>query len=304
MTEPSEAVAFPLFVTEHAAEQTAAVPLPVEVAARPTAGAWLVPVHVPGTAPPDHPRLLDGTPVLIGRDPACGVCLAHESVSRRHAGIERVPDGGYHVIDLGSRNGTAVNGVRVPAAVLRDGDRVRVGEFEFRFVAGTDQAAQPAAGVDPVTGTLNRRAVDEVLEREVARSARHARPLSLLLIGLDGFEDVNDRHGRAAGDCVLRAAAGVIGDVFRVADVVARYGGDVFAVVLPETPADLAFICGNRVRQALDGHPFAPGGAPVSLTVSGGIGEWGPGVTVAELVGRAEARLYEAKRLGRNRIRR
>lgn len=261
--------------------------------------------HGPGVG---RLHTLGPVPITIGRDPDCEIPAPDDAVSRRHAGIERQPDGSYHIIDLGSRNGTAVNGTRVQAAILRDRDLIRIGGCEFRFrdagaaAAAAEAELYQAAVMDPLTGAHNRRAFEEFLAREVSRSQRHARPLSLLLFDVDRFKLINDRFGHPAGDYTLRELAAVVKGVIRTNDLLARYGGDEFVVVLPETPPTQGARCGERIRAALAAHTFTFAGRTYPVAISVGVGGWEPGVTPAELVARADRRLYEAKRGGRDRV--
>jgi diguanylate cyclase (GGDEF)-like protein len=271
-------------------------------------GACLVQVHPKGPTF-GHRYPIGNDPVLIGRDAACAIHNPDTSVSRRHARIEVRADGRYHISDLDSRNGTSVNNLLVRATVLNDGDQIRIGSCVYRFLAGGNVEAEyheelyNLSVLDPLTTTHNRRSLMDFLDREIARSRRHERALSLLLVDLDNFKAINDEHGHLAGDVTLRTVAGLIKEVIRTNDLVARYGGDEFAVVLPETPADLAFLCGERIRRSVAEHEFEFGGHPYTATLSVGVGRWGPGASAADLLQRADTRLYEAKRGGRNRVR-
>jgi diguanylate cyclase (GGDEF)-like protein len=306
MTDQSETFTLDQVRRELADEPTAEMPPPT-VIARPILGAGLVLIHPRGPFQGRRFSVRQNS-VVIGRDPDCPVCIPDDTVSRRHARIDLQPDG-YHVTDLGSRNGTAVNDAPAGTAPLRDGDRVRVGWCVFRFVvAGSPEAEYHEelyrnAARDPLTGVPNRRTLEDYLAREVALADRAGRPLSLLLLDIDDFKEINDRFGHPAGDETLRRAAGVMQEAIRWNDLLARYGGDEFAIVLPDTPVDLAFLCGDRIRMAVAGHRFECDDRRFPVTVSVGVGRWGPGVTAADLIARADGRLYDAKRAGRNRVR-
>ncbi len=251
-----------------------------------------------------------GEPVLIGRRKDCGVFDPDPSVSREHARVELRPDGRFQVTDLGSTNGTYVNHARVRSAELHDGDYLRVGNSLYRFLAGGNLEAgyheemHRLAVTDPLTGLPNRRAFLELLDREVERARRYRRPLSVLLFDVDHFKDVNDRLGHIAGDHTLRAVAEVSRPLVRRDELLARYGGDEFAVALPEAGATQAAWCGERICRAVERHPPEFDGQRYSVTVSVGVGAAAAGEEfgVADLIDRADKRLREAKQAGRNRV--
>ena len=156
------------------------------------------------------------------------------------------------------------------------------------------------ATTDPLTGLANRRAFFDALEIEVARSRRYPRPLSLLMVDVDGLRVVNDTRGHPAGDRVLAALAAILREGVREVDLPARYGGDEFAVLLPETPLDGAAIAAERLRAAVAGASFDDG---LVLTLSVGVAATPPLEADAEkLVAEADAALYRAKNAGGNRV--
>lgn len=151
---------------------------------------------------------------------------------------------------------------------------------------------------DGLTGLANRRVLDESLERAVALSERTGAPLSLVVFDLDRFKDVNDRYGHQVGDAVLRAVGRALADTSRTADLAARYGGEELALLCPDTTSEEALALAERVRAAVAAAP-----TPVPVTISAGVASVpGDGVDgVEELVGAADAALYESKRRGRDR---
>jgi two-component system, cell cycle response regulator len=250
---------------------------------------------------------LDGE-VVLGRDRSCEVPLEADDVSRRHARI--VPDGGGHVlVDLGSTNGTFVNGVEVETARLAPGDRVALGSCAARYLRAGDEAERELASLaevarrDALTGLANRRAFDEALLREVARARRSGAALAVVVLDVDHFKRVNDAHGHAAGDLVLAEVAARARAALRAGDLLARVGGEELAAVLPAADLAAAAEVAERIRSGLAAAPVVAGGAALAVTASLGCAALLPSdADGAAVLARADARLYDAKRGGRNRV--
>ena len=156
---------------------------------------------------------------------------------------------------------------------------------------------------DELTGLPNRRAFLRRLEEEVSRVQRYGSPLSLALLDLDKFKDINDKHGHPAGDEVLRTYAKNVLSLFRHHDLVARYGGEEFAVLLPNTERNGALRALNKVKKRAGEACYQFNGAVRQLpTFSAGLALYQPGETPSALIERADNALYRAKRIGRNRI--
>ncbi|HHH35500.1 MAG TPA: GGDEF domain-containing protein [Gammaproteobacteria bacterium] len=156
---------------------------------------------------------------------------------------------------------------------------------------------------DELTELPNRRAFMRRLEDEVARVQRYGYPLSLALLDMDGFKKINDTYGHAAGDEVLRNFASNILSIFRHHDMVARYGGEEFAVILPNTDQHGALRALQKVQKRASESPYQFNGETRPMpTFSAGIALYRPGETPGSLIERADKALYQAKRLGRNRI--
>lgn len=161
-----------------------------------------------------------------------------------------------------------------------------------------------ASLTDELTGLLNRRAFDNRLAEEIARASRYGTSLSLLVLDLDRFKEVNDEMGHAAGDALLRAVGVLLGAELRATDVAARYGGDEFALVLPELNKTGAWAVAEKIRAGLSSLTVDSGtGERVSTTCSVGVATFGESFTDADaLVRGADAALYAAKSAGRNRV--
>ncbi|HSD21342.1 MAG TPA: GGDEF domain-containing protein [Anaeromyxobacter sp.] len=247
--------------------------------------------------------------VVLGRDPGCVLRLPAEDVSRRHARVAPL-DGGHLVEDLGSTNGTFVNGETITARRLASGDRIRVGPFVARYLAAGDEAARELEALaalarrDPLTGLANRRAFEEALAREVARAARDEAPLAVIALDVDHFKRVNDAYGHAAGDEVLAEVAARAAHALRAGDLLARVGGEEFAALLPGASLEAAAEAAERVRARIGAAPIVAGEARLAVTVSAGLAALAPGEEGAALLARADGRLYAAKRAGRDRIER
>lgn len=161
---------------------------------------------------------------------------------------------------------------------------------------------QTRAELDALTGIANRAAFDRRIQEEATRSARYGSPMSLLVVDIDGFKPVNDRHGHATGDVVLTQVAELLQGQVRQADFVARYGGEEFALILPETARSAANRVAEKLRSAVAAAQYGHGEAQVPVTVSVGVAELGQGEAWQSLFTRADRALYQAKGDGRNRV--
>jgi two-component system, cell cycle response regulator len=169
-------------------------------------------------------------------------------------------------------------------------------------LAHVNEALKRLAATDALTGALNRRAFLERAAAELARANRAARSVALLALDIDFFKAVNDRYGHPGGDAVLKAFAATLKRETRSSDIVARLGGEEFAVLLPETGGELAFKIAERIRLAVAARAAEFGEAAISVTVSIGLAQTSPTIaTMDALIAAADAALYEAKRSGRNR---
>ena len=159
-----------------------------------------------------------------------------------------------------------------------------------------------AAHKDPLTGASNRGAFDGSLIREVDMARRHGTPLSLLVMDIDRFKSVNDTYGHAVGDEVLKSFAGVVSNAIRKTDMLFRYGGEEFVVILSNTTRAGAMLLAERIRCGVEQTLVHTGRYTVPVTVSLGVSCLGAGDTHQSLFDKADKGLYQAKREGRNRV--
>ena len=164
------------------------------------------------------------------------------------------------------------------------------------------RAATQSALRDPLTNTGNRIAMDQTLKRETEMSRRHLQPLSLLMLDIDHFKRINDNHGHSAGDDVLKAVAASIKNQLRNVDMVFRFGGEEFLILLSNTSREAAAMVGERLRFAVQAEDYLADGHVTELTVSLGCSTLLPGESAESLLRRADSALYVAKREGRNRL--
>jgi diguanylate cyclase len=155
---------------------------------------------------------------------------------------------------------------------------------------------------DQLTGTLNRRGLDDVFERESARADRRNTPLCVALLDLDNFKRLNDTYGHLAGDNALRHLATVVKATLRSIDVIARFGGEEFMIMLPETPVDAAVLTMVRLQRELTKHFFMHDNEKLLITFSAGVALRLPNEDQASLLARVDRAMYQAKQTGKNRV--
>ena len=269
--------------------------------------ACLVLVYPPG---PDMGKRfpLQRNEVVLGRGSDCDIQVDRDSVSRRHARVFRNGEQ-WMVEDLGSTNGSYVNDVPVQRSILRDSDFLKIGAAIFKFLSGAGVEAAyheeiyRMTIIDGLTGAHNKRSFLEFLEREIARCARHRRPLSLLMFDIDHFKSINDTHGHLTGDYVLKEMSKRLLGRIRREELLARYGGEEFACVLPETDNAGAMIFGEQIRRLVADEVFEYEGDRFPVTISVGVATVeGEDVDSTAFIKMADDNLYRAKREGRNKV--
>ncbi|OFZ83708.1 MAG: hypothetical protein A2W21_11915 [Betaproteobacteria bacterium RBG_16_66_20] len=249
---------------------------------------------------------------VLGRGSGNEAPVPDPEISRQHARVE-LTNGVFMINDLGSVNGTFVNGARLDAPVpLREGDRIQLGPLtvmKFSLLDPLEAAVQrqlhEAIHMDVLTGVHNRRYLETRLLDEFAYAKRHKRSLCVLMLDIDNFKQVNDTHGHPAGDMVLRELGAHLMSEVRAEDVVVRYGGEEFLIVARELTAEQGLEFGERLRACVHAKPVVlPDGAQFSITISVGVANLRLRLDTdpAALIERADAALYRAKQLGRNRV--
>lgn len=247
---------------------------------------------------------------MIGRTREADIRLLDEGVSRRHAEI-RADQGRLFIDDLSSRNGITCNGRKVSQRELADGDRIGLGRsamLQVTFSAQLDELFRKksldSSLQDELTKTFNRRYFTDRLESELRFANRHEVPLALLLLDIDHFSELNQAHGRAAGDRLLEQLADVLQKNVRNEDVFARVGGEEFAVISRAIAHENASLLAERLRQLVEDLEVEHEGARLAVTISVGVAAY-PEVAAnagTELVAAADRAVRRAKEQGRNRI--
>jgi two-component system, cell cycle response regulator len=255
---------------------------------------------------------VDRGDAVLGRGDDADLRIEDPSLSRMHVRFERDGDT-LTITDLDSRNGTLVDGVRISGTHrLRSGDQIALGNLLIRFAVQDAAELQisrdlyEAAVRDRLTGLYNRGYFDDRIAAECAFVKRHQSTMAVLLIDLDHFKLVNDTHGHAVGDAVLRAVATKIRESLRAEDLAARYGGEEFVVLARGTDAGGAIVLGQRLRTRIgQAEVSLADGAKLSVTTSIGVAVMRKDLVyrnAAELVAAADEALYEAKHNGRDQV--
>ena len=250
--------------------------------------------------------------VIVGRGRSgTTIQISDEGISRQHARFV-CEDGEVHVEDLGSANGTIVNGATLTSRrLLSDGDKITLGSttiLKFTYSDDLEETFQrrmlEAALLDGLTKAFNKKYLMERLGTELAFAQRHRTPLSLIMIDVDHFKKVNDTFGHPVGDAVLVKLAEIVFQTVRKEDVFARYGGEEFAVLCRSIELKNAAVLAERLRERVAAAHVDHEGQAISVTVSLGVAGF-PEVaaeTPEKLLSAADEALYRAKSEGRNRV--
>lgn len=259
--------------------------------------------------------LLEKSETVLGRSDEADIQVDDEKVSRKHLKIALVKSGQKNeqtraiVSDLQSKNGIFINGMRAYEQELRNGDKLKVGDTILKFevkdrldVSYHDKLYQQATR-DPLTGLSNRNYFQNELRKFISIASRYSRPFSVMMLDIDFFKKINDTYGHDVGDNVLKHVASILMNHLRNHDVAARFGGEEFVILLPETALNGAIVVAERIRMSIEATDFNPMGCRHRVTISIGIGEYPTsGTEFEELIKKADEALYRAKTSGRNRV--
>ena len=169
-------------------------------------------------------------------------------------------------------------------------------------LSARSETLEQAALTDGLTGMQNRRYFDDALREYLHEFRRVGKPIGLMILDLDHFKQVNDTYGHDVGDVALKAVAKCLKDMTRYHDVVARLGGEEFAIVTPNMDADLLARFAERIRKAIATTPILSGNVRLRITASVGLAVWDRKESAEAFYRRADRQLYEAKKTGRNRV--
>jgi len=252
---------------------------------------------------------LEELSVSIGRSPEADIVLNDAGISRIHCRLKK-DNKGILVEDLNSTNGSLVNGEPVTKDYLPLSGRLQVGDYilkvEYKCSSeiSYEERLLQAATMDPLTGIPNRQWIMEQSQKEVHKHSERPSPITAVMLDIDHFKAINDRYGHQCGDQVLAQVAQRLSKKKRKGDLLGRYGGEEFVMLLPETSDDEAYALCDRLRQAIHQSPIESQGKSIEVTLSIGIyaAVCEPGARFEDLLEQADIALYSAKRQGRNRV--
>jgi diguanylate cyclase (GGDEF)-like protein len=253
--------------------------------------------------------VLDQFEMIIGRSPNVQIVVNEQSVSRNHAQCI-CNEGSVSITDLGSSNGTYINDEKIDEPrLLKDGDIIRLGNIVFKFFAQGNvenvfhDNIYRMATIDALTQAFNKKYLLEALDSEFKFSRTYSRPLSIIYFDLDHFKNVNDTYGHNVGDFILKETCEVVKSQTRKDDILCRFGGEEFVILLPTTEAPTAYELAERIRKAIETHEFVVDSLKLQQTISAGVAQLTANMnTPTQLLEEADQKLYQSKTNGRNQV--
>lgn len=280
---------------------------PVEASDRP---AMPCIVHISGALTDTVYWLSADKELKIGRAPENDLCIRDQSVSQFHARVVLTPKGAVFVQDLGSTNGTFVNGEKVVRHALWDGDKIHIGRqqvlrFCFQVNAQPEAAGRSKTDAtrDALTGVYTRQYALARIEKDFIQAKMRHQDLALLMFDVDGFEEIKEAHGPGTCDMVLREVAKVVSSVLRREDIFARYDEHTFAVLLRYQTEAAVVALAQRIGRVVKYHSYPHEGKKIRVTLSLGISSLTRKMKNAmDLIGEVQDCLEKARRAGRDTI--
>lgn len=250
---------------------------------------------------------LDTKTAVLGRSRNVQIVVPEKSVSRNHALCTQHGKNIY-ITDLNSSNGTYVNEEQIQHRhLLQDGDIVRVGKIVLKFFSAGNleklfhDRIYRMATMDEITGAYNKKYLTQALESEFEYSRKTDSSLSLICFDIDRFKEINDTHGHLAGDRILAQIADIARRFIRRDDMLCRFGGDEFFIILPGTPIVQAVRIAERIREEIEKTEFTSEERAIRATVSLGVAERDDTMDSASaFIQLTDKNLYAAKHKGRN----
>lgn len=255
------------------------------------------------------------SPVLIGRDEGSDLCLRDRAVSSRHAKVLYTKNNNnkwtLQIIDLGSTNGTMVNGDTIQASPLLIGDYIEIGDVALRVSLLSEQEIEhlqrilsrlSQANTDPLTGLYTRAFLQEELPQIIESNQERDVPISCAFVDLDSFKPINDNFGHQVGDEVLKNVSKLIMMRVRNGDACIRYGGDEILIILVGVDERKAFDVISRIRHAIAVHDWGRIVAGLAVSASFGVATLQKDEPVDGWFKRADQSVYAAKASGKNRV--
>nr|VFK54386.1 MAG: diguanylate cyclase (GGDEF) domain-containing protein [Candidatus Kentron sp. TUN]VFK55281.1 MAG: diguanylate cyclase (GGDEF) domain-containing protein [Candidatus Kentron sp. TUN]VFK56648.1 MAG: diguanylate cyclase (GGDEF) domain-containing protein [Candidatus Kentron sp. TUN] len=246
----------------------------------------------------------------IGRAKSCDICLIHTDISQRHARLAITETGEVVITDLATTHGTYVDGIAISHHTLADGAIIQIGPtdaLKFTYINHLEKSFHlnqyRKTIYDDLTGAFNRRYFLMALRQELAYAIHYRESISLILVDIDRFKQINDSQGHVVGDGVLRRMVAVIQGNLRKEDILARYGGEEFGIILRGKNVEQAHVIANRVRHSVERTAFNNVDKSFYITISAGVASYDQGYPsngVLEMLTQADKQLYRAKAMGGN----